>query len=116
ERYAAVSLRLPVAVDDIQPFLWRGYDARVRYTYVVDIGDLDRTWDSMDAARRRNVRRAGKDGVLVSREDDIEVMLELVRATYERQGKTPGFIDYARRLYHTLRSDVAAIFVARREG
>src|SRR5690606_30644590 len=112
--YDAVAMGHSPAFLDVQPYTWKGYDVRVRYTYVVDVDDLDACWDRMDQSRRRNVRRAEKDGIVVRREDDIEVMLDLVRLTYTRQGKAASFVDYARRLYKGLDRDTAGIFIARR--
>ena len=44
-------LVLPLSVQDIRPFIWRGWRSSVRYTYRVDLEHLT------ESALRRNVRR-----------------------------------------------------------
>lgn len=115
--YDAVALSLSPGVRDVQPFIWEGYDVSVRYTYVADITDVDACWKRMDPTRRRNVRKAEKEGVVVKREDDIDSMLHLVSLTYARQGRTPRFLVYAERLWHRIKAaDLGGLFLARDAG
>ena len=97
-RFTGVALSMPPSIADVQPFQWAGYRATLRYTYLADLSEVDRCWDEMDPSRRRNIRKAEKDGVEARPEWDPATLLRLVRTTYARQGREPGFLHVARRL------------------
>ncbi len=72
---------------DIQPFIWQRYASRVRYTYVLELDNLEDAWQRMDAKRRNDITRAEKDGICVGDGDDFDCILALVDKTFARQGK-----------------------------
>jgi len=43
---------------DVRPFTWAGWRESVRYTYVVDISDIDRVWDMLERRVRTVIRNA----------------------------------------------------------
>jgi hypothetical protein len=74
------------AVTNWLPFYWAGFEATTRYTYrIPDISDLDAVWNDLAANVRRHVRKAEKE--LALRTDlGVDVLLELNRQIFERQG------------------------------
>src|SRR5437867_12582522 len=60
--FDSVDCKLAPEVTDLQPFIWEGFDSCVAYTYRIDLSDLNRAWDGIEAAVRNVIRRAGKDG------------------------------------------------------
>jgi hypothetical protein len=74
------------AVTNWLPFYWAGFEATTRYTYrIPDLSDLDAVWNDLAANVRRHVRKAEKE--LSLRTDlGVDVLLELNRQIFERQG------------------------------
>ena len=71
------------------PFRWSGYQHTTHCTYrIEELKDLDRVWSEFTNERRNVIRRAQK---LVAIRDDlqIDVLYELLRKTWARQGRTP---------------------------
>lgn len=77
EDYLSVHLLLPQSQLDIQPYLNLGYRSRVRYTYILPLGDTDRLWESLDSSRRRNIRAAKRDGLSVECSSDARPLIQL---------------------------------------
>jgi len=61
--YAGVHLVLCPNQTDVQPYLVAGYGTDVKYTYVLELGDLDRLWGCLDGARRNDIRGASRNGL-----------------------------------------------------
>ena len=80
---------------DLLPFIWEGFSIGVRYTYLLDLNDLKDVWEGMDATRRRNIRRAEKDGIYVDSNMDFKEMFILVEKAFERQKKRVTFRSFA---------------------
>lgn len=76
---------------DLQPFIWEGFSSGVRYTYLLQLDDLEDAWRGMDAKRRNDITRAEKDGIYVENSSDFEQAFALVEKTYERQEREPTF-------------------------
>ncbi|HYC89758.1 MAG TPA: GNAT family N-acetyltransferase [Thermoanaerobaculia bacterium] len=101
---------------DLQPFIGaKGFEARLFYTSVVDIGDLDAATARMAPAARRNLRAAARD-LVVEETDAPENLLALVARTFARQGRTIWFdVAEAERCMRSLAAaGRARVFLARR--
>jgi len=103
---------------DIQPFIWNGYTGHVRYTYRLDISDMDKAWSGMDPTQRNNIKRAEKDGITVDTGDDLQTVFGLVEKTFERQKMRVSFREAAFRYEAAAKAqDRSRCFVARnRDG
>jgi len=79
------------AIQNWLPFHWRGYQQTTRYTYVLDAPlDPTQVWASLQEHVRRNIRKAQR--VIVVRSDlSLETLLDLVEATFRRQGQRLPF-------------------------
>jgi len=98
---------------DLQPYIWEGFETGVRYTYLANISDLDRAWESMENRRRNDIHRAQRDGIYVKPSNSFEDCFALVEKTFERQEMTPGFRNAAIRYYELLsQRDQCKPFVA----
>jgi hypothetical protein len=97
QEFDAIHLRLPPEVIDLQPFIWQGFQAGVRYTYRLALPSLDAVLEGMDKRRRADLRAAEKDGVGVSSELPFDTVLSLAEKSFDRQGKTLGFRATAER-------------------
>lgn len=79
-------------IHDIRPFYWmtygrpHEYTALVRYTYVVDTGDMDRAWNKLDENTRYEINKARKRDITVVESDDFALFDGMHERTFERQG------------------------------
>lgn len=113
----AVTMHFVPEWNDLHGFMWEGFSTAVRYTYLLDVTNLETVWRDMDPTRRTNIRRAEKEGIVIERSEDFEALLRLVHATFGRQGLTPRFSDTARRIDALLRQEGRrALFTASAAG
>lgn len=70
---------------DLQPFIWEGFSCSVKYTYILNLDDLERVWEGMDEKRRNDIRRAEKDGIYVEDDAGFGEIFTLVEKTFQRQ-------------------------------
>lgn len=85
-RYAAVALRSRAPVQDVRPFLTRGWKGLPSYTYVVPIADRAALWDRIEPNLRRLIRRCERDGMTLATDDDFGDFYRLHVATLGRKG------------------------------
>lgn len=84
-----------------QAFYWNGFQQTTYYTYVLrDLSDLEKLWAELDNKARRTIAKAEKEHRLRVRDDlPLEVLFELNRKTFARQGMSPPYTDeFVRRL------------------
>ena len=91
EDFDSVTFNFTPFSTDLQPFIWEGFSSGVRYTYLLELNDLENVWKGMDAKRRNDITRAEKDGIYVETSDDFEQTFTLVEKTFERQDKEATF-------------------------
>jgi hypothetical protein len=72
-------------VVDLQPFIWQGFTTDLRYTYRLSLTDFPSVFDNMDAARRRNIVSAEKQGLHVEGGVDFGEIVRLSEKSFERQ-------------------------------
>lgn len=73
---------------DLQPFIWEGFSTSIQYTYIIRLNQtLEDIWEAMEETRRRNIRRAEKDGLSIIQSDDFDQTFNLVEKTFARQNK-----------------------------
>lgn len=101
------------------PFYWHGFTQTTHYTYVLDdLTDLKKLWDNLAPARRTNIRKAQRLGLLV-RECGPERVYAASQQTFQRQRKSPPYaLEYLRRLYRAARARDAGLCLSAedREG
>jgi hypothetical protein len=116
-RPAVVSVSLSQWVTDCLPFFWRNYKVIPQYTYLLP---LDQTEEdvlaAMSDARRRNIKKAPKDGLCSERTDDYSMIAALVEATFARQGKDVSREYVERVLFTFARPENSYAFVVRSGG
>ena len=83
--FDSVQLRFPPEVVDLQPFIWEGFQASVRYTYRLRVTHMNAAWEAMDARRRNDIRSAEKAGITVEQGNALTRVLELSESTFRRQ-------------------------------
>ncbi len=81
------------------PFYWKGYRQTTRYTYVIeDLSDLDEVYSNLNTRIRTDIRKADKI-VEVKRNCGIEVLFEMNKKNFKKQGKNiPYNLDLLNRI------------------
>jgi hypothetical protein len=85
-RYAYVQLHNRSSVTDVRPFLARGWQASVSYTYVVPLDDIAGQWARVDPNLRRLIARCEREGVTYREDDDFGALYRLHEETHRRKG------------------------------
>lgn len=102
------------------PFYWHGFSQTTRYTYVLDdLNDLDQLYKGFSSRTKRAIKKAEKNGVQIEQSDDIEILLKVLKETFDRQNiKQPNHDDILRKLFKAgVERDCMTLLVARtKEG
>lgn len=86
DAFLFVRINMHYAVNDIQPFLWQKFVPLVRYTYLVDLEDLDVAFKELDVDRRNDIRRGERDGLACEQSENIEEFMPLLLRSLQAQG------------------------------
>jgi len=76
------SLLLSTAIDDVRPWIWAGWAARPRYTYVLDVSQPLQ----VAATVRPRLRKAQEAGMAMREEWDLDAIWSVFAGTQGRQG------------------------------
>lgn len=79
-----IILEQSACMRDIRPFLWKGWQSSVGYTFVLPLSAINPT-----AEARRYIRRAGQEGIVVEQVADIDRYWLLFEHMFRRQGLAP---------------------------
>lgn len=99
QRFGVVSVALDYDVQDVLPFLWRGFKVVPRYTYVIDLNrSLEEIASGFSPTRRNDISKARRDGLVVRDVSDPAVVSALVQKTLARQRARPHAAEIDRML------------------
>lgn len=102
EDFDYVNIGFSHSLVDLQPFIWEGFSVSIRYTYLLKLDNIEDVWSGMDETRRKNIRRAEKDGIYVESDSGFEELFALVEKTFKRQKMKTRFRSVAFRYNETL--------------
>jgi hypothetical protein len=83
--YASVILKGRAPLDDLRPFISRGWDVSASYSYMVSLTDLAAQWGRVEQNLRRLVERARQQGLVFTQDDDFDGFYALHAATLYRR-------------------------------
>jgi Acetyltransferase (GNAT) domain len=113
-RFNAVYSRMVPEVRDVQPFVSAGFTVLLRYTYRIDVSNLEAAWSNMTDKRRNDIRRAERDGITIDQQGSIKEIVSLLSQRCERQNRVIRFSEFALRRDEMLRNkNRGRCFVAR---
>lgn len=82
-----VDLVLDCSADYYLPFRWRGFRVEPNISYrFSDLTDLDSIFKGIKDSRRTVIKNAARD-LVVKESDDIGLLIELQKKTFQRQGR-----------------------------
>lgn len=71
----------------ILPFIWKGFKVEPMYSYRLEnLSNLDEVWSGFKENIKREIRKAVKK-VEVTREKEIDVLIQMQKKTFKRQGR-----------------------------
>ena len=89
EHYDQVQLSLAPAIQDVREFTWSDWNARIRYTYQMDLSDLDSLWERVERRTRTVIRKAEKAGFTLQPTDDLDLFRRQYELIYAKQDGGP---------------------------
>ena len=75
--HARLTLASPSSMTDARPFLAAGWHVEPRYSYVVDISDLESLWTRVEQNLRRLVKRCEREGITFHDDGDFDAFFRL---------------------------------------
>lgn len=82
---AIISCSFPGRYTDFQPFVWKQYKVVPRYTYLLDLQASEESlWQNMAGERRNDMKKAEKDAVRFTFNDDPQIVLSLIMNSFKR--------------------------------
>lgn len=109
-RYAHVLLHNRSTVLDVRPFLARGWQESLSYTYVLPLTNPSEQWERIDQNLRRLILRCEREGVTYREDDDFDALFLLHLRTHQRKG-APLYLPET--VFRTFFSEVSAAGLAR---
>ncbi|MBS1637640.1 MAG: GNAT family N-acetyltransferase [Bacteroidetes bacterium] len=83
-----IKLNFSGTIIDTQALVWKGFEVSNRFTYVLDLHlTEEELYNNLSSEKKKSLRKAEKDGIVVSAEPDPEKVFSLIRQSLERSGK-----------------------------
>lgn len=80
-----ININLPEKITDTQPFIWKGYTSKSRYSYLIDLAKpQDELWNNLSSEKRKSVNKAIKDNLEIKQSTDYNLVHELIIKSLER--------------------------------
>jgi len=111
-----VSICTSTALRDVRPFLWSGYDALPRYTYISEVSPLSLAWSRVSSSTRRSIRRAEETISEFEQGDqeDYGFLIDSLERRYGEQGIQFDLSkDYLNDVYDQFSPSQLKVFVCR---
>ena len=89
KHYDRVFLVHAPAIADVRPFTWQGWDAHLRYTYRLPLGDSNALWERVERRTRTAIRKAEKLGYQLRPTSDVALFRQQYEAIYANQADGP---------------------------
>ena len=89
KHYHRVFLVHAPAIADVRPFTWQGWDAHLRYTYRLPLGDSDALWERLERRTRTAIRKAEKLGYQLRSTSDVALLRRQYEAIYANRAGGP---------------------------
>jgi hypothetical protein len=74
-------------IQDIRPFIWRGFDTQIQYTYTIDVTlPLESIWNGFNKSTKKDIRSAEKHPIVLQETKDTTTFLSIMQDRYRQQG------------------------------
>lgn len=83
-----ININLPYHIIDSQPFIWKGYTSRTRFSYLIDVSQSpEDLWNNLSSEKRKSINKAVKDELVIKESSDLSLIYELVYKSLDRNSK-----------------------------
>ena len=89
KHYDRVFLVHAPTIADVRPFTWQGWNAHLRYTYRLPLGDSNALWERVERRTRTAIRKAEKLGYQLRPTSDVALFRRQYEAIYANQADGP---------------------------
>jgi hypothetical protein len=115
ERFDFVALVSPPQPMDLRPFYRGGWNVKVLYSHLLELGSEEKLYSKLDSAVKNKLNKAQKLSVAVEEEEDPSLFFPLWELSLRRQGQKPFIIaSKFRELFEDLKGgSLVRLFVAR---
>jgi hypothetical protein len=103
QHFNSVQFRFPPEIIDLQPFIWEGFQIQLRYTYRLELRDIDAMLANMDKRCRRDLVAAEKQGIKIESDVPFTEVLPLCEMSLKRSGVETSALMVAERVEAVLR-------------
>ena len=80
-----IQINLPANIIDTQPFIWKKYLSKNRYTYLLDLNRTEEElWANLATEKRKSINKAAKDELIIKELNDPDLLYSLVVQSLER--------------------------------
>jgi lipid II:glycine glycyltransferase (peptidoglycan interpeptide bridge formation enzyme) len=87
---------LPPDINDAQPFIWKKFKVKVKYTYHINLKlPVETLLANLTSEKRKSLNKAQKDGLEVKEANDMKLVKQLVLKTFSRKqlSKNMNYLD-----------------------
>lgn len=110
-----INFNLPYNCTDTQPFVWKGYISKTRYSYLLNLSaSKEELWDNLATEKRKSINKAAKDGLIIKETTDYKLVHSLIIKSLERNNKDKNLNVLQSILFNFSNSENSFAFVAYR--
>ncbi|MFT4778547.1 MAG: hypothetical protein ACJAU0_001542 [Flavobacteriales bacterium] len=81
-----ISIPFPPSIQDMQPFIWKGFKSSVKYTYHLDLKGDQKALDKFSSKTRNSINKGVKSGVKLNLSPMIDSVLTCLNNNAKQQG------------------------------
>ncbi len=108
---------LPASINDAQPFIWKKFKVKVKYTYHVDLAlTQDALLANLSSEKRKSLNKAQKDGLEIKESTDMKTVKQLILKTFSRKQVSKNIVYLDKILFEFANVSNAIAFVAYDKG
>lgn len=67
------------------PFYWQGFQQTTRYSYRLELNDLNKIYNGINRKRRRYIEKAQEQGLIIILSEDAELCYQINKMSFDRQ-------------------------------
>jgi lipid II:glycine glycyltransferase (peptidoglycan interpeptide bridge formation enzyme) len=80
-----LSMKFVPGFHDIRQFIWDGYQARINYSYAIDLAPpLETLWENLNGKLRTSLRKFEENGYYLEESDDLNLFYETVSRRFSQ--------------------------------
>ncbi len=84
-RYKRIAINNHFTVQDIRTFTWRDYRPFIRYSYIIDLTEINITYSNFESRNKGDIKKSKKNDIEIFSTDNVKLFFDLHKLTYERQ-------------------------------